>query len=138
MTNHDEQCSGDVQHSEGAEPAEPQPHPYSAQFNGPNGVFSVSGDVFDEAARRCGVKFNPGGHLATDMVKGFCTAAMRSVMDERDRMCEKARGSEMTEADSAAHSDMMRCMATALTHLEAAQMFAVKGLHTRANAGLSD
>ena len=29
----------------------------------------------------------------------------------------------------------MRCYATALTHLEAAQMFAVKGLHAVKNAG---
>ena len=33
-----------------------------------------------------------------------------------------------TPADRARHADAMRCFATALTHIESGQMFAVKGV----------
>lgn len=98
--------------------------------------FHSGGSLRDEAAQRCGLKFNPGGHAATERIKVACAAAMKTIIDEREQLAMVPGGQDVTEEDVTANWAMLRCMATALTHLEAAQMFAVKGLHTRANAGL--
>ena len=94
----------------------------------------VSASLTDEAGSRCGLSFNPGGHLGTEKVKGFSAAAMQAVIDERNQISPLPE--HATAAEKAARAASMRCCATALTHLETAQMFAVKALHTRANAGM--
>ena len=106
---------------------------------------SVSGSSTDEAGRRCALGFNPGNHEPTEKIKLFCAGAMRAVIDERERILEDhtERQREVNRSDTLlsesevdAFEDSMRCFATALDHLEAAQMVAVKGLHTKANAGI--
>ena len=96
----------------------------------------VSASLTDEAGSRCGLMFNPGGHLDTEKIKGFSAAAMQSVIDVRNQIPPLPENA--TEGEKAARTASMRCCATALTHLEAAQMFGVKALHTRANAGVTD
>ena len=94
-------------------------------------VMSVNAEVLasSEATRRCALAFNPSAHMPTARLKAFFAAAMQAVDDERQALLE-------TEPPATTgHGDAMRCFATAMTHLEAAQMFAVKGLHARANAG---
>ena len=118
-----------------------EPRGYGADFGiESSGQFSVRGMMSDEAARRCGLSFNPGGHRETELVKTACAVAMKAIMDQRDYINEqfqaRARTHELPPAETDAQKDMLRCMATALTKLEAAQMFAVKGLHTKANAGV--
>lgn len=102
----------------------------------------VSGSGTDEAGRRCALGFNPGTHEATDKVKVMCAGAMKAIIDER----EKARtayqtmreGKGVNELEVEAYVDAMRCFDTALADIEKAQMAGVKGLHTRANAGITD
>ena len=96
---------------------------------------SVSGPHEDEAGRRCGIGFNPGEHQATDKVKGFFACAMKAVIDERDKLTRHGNG-PTDHQELVAYGDAMRCFATALTQLEHGQMMAVKGLHTRKNAGI--
>ena len=67
-----------------------------------------------EAWRRCGVSFNPSQDERVERIKALAAGLMQ-VIDE-----------EMT-ALGPSDGDGKRCMATAKTHLEAAQMFAVKG-----------
>ena len=119
---------------------------FSASFSGPGGEFSVSGPITDEAGRRCGLTFNPGQHEPTAMVKGFFAAAMQSVVRQRElaqaaynKLLDEAgdKSAAIDDRERIAFNDAMRCFATAITDLEKAQMIAVKGLHTRANAGLS-
>ena len=61
---------------------------------------------------RCGVAFNPSGDVQIERMKLICAAAMQ----------------EMGAYEASPNPDMRRCMETAMSHLEAAQMFAVKGL----------
>ena len=70
--------------------------------------------IGDTAQKRCGVSFNPANDSSVDVMKVLCAAAMESVIFEMG----KANRSP----------DQMRCFNTALTHIEAGQMFAVKGL----------
>ena len=107
----------------------------------------VSGSGTDEAGRRCALGFNPGTHEATDKIKVMCAGAMKAIIDERTaahdafqkRVAEvKEKGQILRDAEQEAYGDAMRCFATALTDIEKAQMAGVKGLHTRANAGITD
>ena len=107
---------------------------FRATFEHMDKIHSVTGSSFEESSRRCAMSFNPGKHEPTEKIKGFVAAAMESVIEQRDKVPPLGEGS--SDAERKAHGDSMRCFATALTHLESAQMFAVKGLHTRANAGL--
>ena len=65
--------------------------------------------------RRCGVSFNPSEDRRVTMIKDLAAGLMEEISNEMSRLA----------GDDA---DGRRCMATAMTHLEAAQMFAVKGL----------
>ena len=95
---------------------------------------SISGSHDDEAARRCALGFNPSGHEPTEKIKAFHAAAMKAVIDERAKLI-RPDDVPGNEAEIAGYNDAMRGFATALTHLETAQMFAVKALHARKNAG---
>ena len=107
---------------------------YSASVHTGSHSHNVSGAHDDEAGRRCAMHFNPSAPRPTDKIKSFHAAAMKAVIDERNSIAKPA--DDATSAEKAAYGDAMRCFATALTHLETAQMFAVKGLHTRSNAGI--
>ena len=67
-----------------------------------------------EPWRRCGVSFNPSQDERVEKIKMLAAGLMQVIDDE------------MLALDPA-DGDGKRCMATAKTHLEAAQMFAVKG-----------
>ena len=110
---------------------------FSATYRGPgvDGEVHVGGMHNEEAGRRCAIGFNPSGHAPTALIKGFCAAAMQSVIEAREVMRREFDSRDSTAAESVGFNDAMRCYATALTHLEAAQMFAVKGLHAVKNAG---
>lgn len=76
--------------------------------------YMVSVAEGSEAYRRCGVSFNPSQDERVEKIKALAAGLMQ-VIDE-----------EMLALDPA-DGDGKRCMATAKTHLEAAQMFAGKG-----------
>ena len=67
---------------------------------------------------RCGVSFNPSQDYNVTMIKALAAGMMEYI-----NTC-----SEALEPDN---GDGKRCMATAMTQLESAQMFAVKGLFMR-------
>ena len=69
-----------------------------------------------DGAVRCGVDFNPSGNQEVDNIKGISAGLMQLF------------GLLQNEARERADYDGTRCFKTAMTHLEAAQMFAVKGL----------
>ena len=71
-----------------------------------------------------------------EKVKGFFAASMQSVIDVRNSI--PPLPATATAEHKAAHGDWMRCCATALTELETGQMFAVRALFTRSNAGVKD
>ena len=73
-----------------------------------------------EGAARCGVKFNPDGNADVDKLKTLAAAFMQAC-------------SELSEVQD--DSDAWRCFHTAMTQMESAQMFAVKGLFTKRNRG---
>ena len=91
----------------------------------------------EEAGRRCGIWFNPNQDERVEKIKGFMACAMQAVIEARDAIEEDRKSaidwtSQGPNADREAMMDMYRCMEIALTHLETAQMFAVKGLfHSR-------
>lgn len=97
---------------------------------------NVSGPSHGEAGSCVALAFNPGGDKATDKVKLAHAVAMQTLIDERNTTAKPDETAPA--AEHAAYGAKMRCIATALTHLETAQMFGVKALHTRSNAGLSD
>lgn len=72
--------------------------------------------------RRCGVSFNPSDDRRVTLLKGLSAGLMQAIADE------------MLALDPG-DADGKRCMATAMTHLEAAQMFAVKGLFAKPAPG---
>ena len=73
-------------------------------------------------AARCGLKFNPDENPDVRRIKSMAAALMEQFnVHLQDRLPDDADGK--------------RCFATAMTQLESAQMFAVKGLFTRRNAG---
>ena len=120
---------------------------FTAHFSHDDAKYHLSASSDGEAGRRCDLGFNPGNHAPTHKIKLACAAAMQSVINERDATIAKyakrdqelgEKGEKMPTREYEAHGDALRCFATALTHLETAQMFAVKGLHTRANAGVRD
>ena len=78
-------------------------------------------NISEEAAKRCGVSFNPSNDHSVDYIKGFCAAAMQAVINIRDEYPKWRKGKEYTE-------DNKRCFETALTQIESGQMFAVKGV----------
>ena len=65
--------------------------------------------------RRCGVSFNPSQDRRVAKIKALAAGLMEAIDEEMLAL----------EPDDA---DGKRCMATAMTQLESAQMFAVKGL----------
>ena len=72
----------------------------------------------------------------TELVRVAHAAAMQALIEQRNQTKPPSPFPEVATAEErAAHSARMRCIATALTHLETAQMFAVRALHTAANAG---
>lgn len=71
------------------------------------------------AAKRCGVKFNPTGDRSIANMKALAAALMQQMQ---------------FEFDGCSDPDAKRALATAMTNLESAQMFAVKGIaHRLAN-----
>ena len=109
---------------------------FSATYRGAgvDGEVHVGAVHTEEAGRRSAISFNPSGHEPTAKIKGFCAAAMQSILDEKARMKTEFDSHDHTVQESVGFNDSMRCFATAMTHLEAAQMFAVKGLHAVKNA----
>ena len=79
----------------------------------------IIGDVYlDEGSvgfRRCGVSFNPSQDQRVAHIKAM-SAGLMEVISHLMGLLDDDDG------------DGKRCMATAMTHLESAQMFAVKGL----------
>ena len=63
--------------------------------------------------KRCGVGFNPTESPKVAKIKLLSAALMQEISDTQEQ---------------AGPGDSRRCFFTAMTHLEAAQMFAVKGL----------
>lgn len=74
--------------------------------------------VYDgsEAWERSSMSFNPSENEDVTSIKALTAGLMECVAGLRDRAIEEQR------------SGRARCFSTAMTHLEAAQMFAVKGL----------
>ena len=66
-----------------------------------------------DAGKRCGIGFNPSGSVAIAGVKGMCAAVMHFLILRRDASNDE---------------EVQRCFRIAEDHLEAAQMFAVKGI----------
>ena len=65
------------------------------------------------AAKRCGLVFNPSKDDDTALFKSLAAGFMEALA---------------SRAEEEKNPDAKRCFATAMDHLEAAQMFAVKGL----------
>ena len=63
-------------------------------------------------AKRCGLTYNPTKDVDAALIKSLAAALMEAL----DSRAEEAK------------PDAKRCFETAMNHLEAAQMFAVKGL----------
>jgi len=103
-------------------------------------VTAVDFSSQDEPGRRCAIKFNPGGHKPTEDIKLLIAAAMQRVCLARDEENlpedDSPLGVEHTDSQQEldGYQDAMRCYDAALDYLEAAQMFAVKGLHALKNA----
>ena len=74
------------------------------------------------AAARCGIKFNPSEDRGVKRLKSLAAGFMQA--------CDDYKASRQPD-----DGDGKRCFATAMTDAESAQMFAVKGLFTRRNAG---
>ena len=99
---------------------------FVATYSGPGVERAELGDsITGEAGARCAIGFNPSQHVPTAVIKGFMAAAMQSVINERNNTQKPSAGASHVEIS--AYSAAMRCFATALTQLETAQMFAVKG-----------
>ena len=83
---------------------------------GPEGecIAKVHPHEGSEGYRRCGVSFNPSQDQRVAKIKALA-AGLMEVIDGEMRALDPADG------------DGKRCMPTAKTHLESAQMFAVKG-----------
>ena len=107
---------------------------FSAVYNVSGRSHHVAGAMTGEAGRRCALQYNPTGDAITDRVKVAFASTMQTLIHERDTTTRP--GKDATAEEMAAYSDKMRCIATALTDLEKAQMMGVKALHTRANAGV--
>ena len=71
---------------------------------------------------RCGVKFNPDENPDVRLLKSLAAGFMEA--------CDQYLKSRKDD-----DGDGKRSFATAMTQMESAQMFAVKGLFTRRNAG---
>ena len=65
------------------------------------------------ARARCSVGFNPSGSFRITKAKSLCAAVMQLLLDH---------------GNAARDGEAQRCFRIAADHLEAAQMFAVKGL----------
>lgn len=76
----------------------------------------------DVGARRCGLPFNPSNDTRVTRIKVLAAALMNEIEAQKIALKEDPYG------------DGPRCMATAMTDLEGAQMFAVKGLFAANNA----
>ena len=71
---------------------------------------------------RASIKFNPDSHRGVRKLKALAGAFIEACHEE------------LQERDPDDY-DGKRCLATAMSQAESAQMFAVKGLHARWNAG---
>ena len=94
-----------------------------------------------EAGARCGIGFNTTRNLAAERVKWACAAAMQVIVEGRYACEQEYKSIPASDRDKQrlfAYNDAMRCFATALTHIETAQMYATKAQHTRANRGIKD
>ena len=91
--------------------------PITVELKDQNGDRLVSVPVHEGSIgfRRCGVSFNPTQDRKVAVIKSLAAALMDVISDEQNHL----------DPDD---GDGKRCMATAMTYLEAAQMFAVKGL----------
>ena len=83
-----------------------------------------------EPIRRTAFKFNPDSDVDTEIIKATCAAAMSPIVLMRDRLMRNAEKRSIGPGDN----DALRCFDTALTQLESAQMFAVKGRWAPKNA----
>jgi len=87
-------------------------------FNDGENTGTVVVDEGGVGHSRCGVSFNPGQDIRVTRIKAFSAALMQ----------------EFANLQAGADDpDAKRCYATAMTQLESAQMFGVKGLFAKAN-----
>ena len=101
--------------------APPAPTRLTLEYPDGNSEETLFGEI-SVGASRCGLKFNPDENPDVRRIKSVAAALMEQFNTHlQDRLPDD--------------SDGKRCFATAMTHLESAQMFAVKGLFTRRNAG---
>ena len=114
---------------------------FSATATFRNRHYSVSGSSDGEAGSRVSLKFehpdghDAAGHDAVDSISLFHAATMQAVINQRDATTKP--GPDSTLKERLAFSAAMRCFATALTHLETAKMFGIKGLFAYENAGVA-
>lgn len=87
---------------------------------------SVTFHPHSAGGSRCGVKFNPEKNHRVRKLKALAAGLMEAI-DE-----------ELQSASYAGDEEGCRCFRTAMTELESAQMFAVKGLFANRNAGKAD
>lgn len=87
----------------------------SSHVHGTDGVLVHTEHVFPGSIPwdRCGMDFNPSGSYGIRRVKSLCAAVMAALVDYQNE----------TKDD-----EVDRCFRIAADHLEAAQMFAVKGV----------
>ena len=105
-------------------------------------VADLSFTTGSEPTRRTALKFNPTGDAITTEVKALFAAAMAGVIKAREAVDAKYHADAQeepvpgapTQAQRTGNYDAMRCFETALTQLESAQMFAVKGIYAPKNA----
>ena len=85
-------------------------------LNTPNGTYTCVAGEGDVGQKRCGVGFNPSQDADIDKIKGLAAVLMQEIGNM---------------VNTATPGDVARALNTAMTHLESAQMFAVKGIaHT--------
>ena len=112
---------------------------FSATYQIDGRTYTVGGDNYGEAGRRCSLsipKGIEGKSSLTEKVKlAFATTRQVLIVE---RNCTPRPAEDASEAEIEAYNDKMRLIATALTGLEGEQMRAVKSLHTRANAGVEE
>ena len=85
---------------------------YSGSACSGDETHSVGGSSTDEAGRRCAIGFNPSNHAPTEKIKSFCACAMKSVIDERDRVAGEF-SNRKTELEGGRASRCLRTRSTA-------------------------
>ena len=85
----------------------------------PNGTYTCVAPEGDVGQKRCNVGFNPSQDAEIDKIKGLAAVLMQEIGNK---------------INTGTRGDVARALSTAMTELEAAQMFAVKGIaHTFKN-----